>query len=264
MRQEETISQAKRSREVFAKPGRRGQAACVFMATLFLLAVLFLAAPFPAWAQEADSRTGSLRILAFYQRDTGKTGKSEDIPAAGMRIRLYRTADLVRVSGAWSYQPVQAYSSVSVSYEKMTASQSSAAAKKLASVASRRRPDAEGVIGSNGALSLSGLAPGIYLAVQVGKTGKVVMAPCLWQVPEPRVNAGNGAVSWKYELEVRPKLEAVKQYHHHKKKTIVKTGDPSPSLLPYMISMAASSAAVILLLLRKRNNGGSDLWEKHR
>ena len=178
------------------KSGRR-QKLCAFLAAFVLFLSSFLIAPFSARAQAAGSQTGSLQITVTYEADTGKTGETEDKPAAGMKISLYRTADLVKKSGSFSYQPDEDFSSVSVSYEKMTASQSGAAAKKLAQAAEGVKPDEQGVTGSDGTLSFSNLEPGIYLAVQEGETGNVTMAPCLWQVPQPQVNKKTGAVSWQ-------------------------------------------------------------------
>ena len=252
--------------KIKAKAGRHGQALSVWMAALLLFISIFLTAPLSVRAQEADSRTGSLHITASYEADTGRTGQTQDRPVSGMAIRLYRTADLVEKDGSWIYESTKSFSSIPVSYNQMTASQSASAAKKLAQTAADLKPDAQGVTGSDGTLTLDGLAPGMYLAVQKDRTGNVIMDPCLWQLPQPVLDEKTGAVSLQYQAQVRPKTQALTSGRKdtppsrtHKtptsRKTAVKTGDPSSSPLPYMISAAAALAAVILLIVQKRREG---------
>lgn len=239
-------------------------------ALLFALLCLSAGLASPTFAEETGESC-RLTICAMYEEDSGKAGAAVSKPVSGMRIRLWRTADLIENAGSWSYKPVAAFASVQVSYEKMTASESIDASKKLMAAA-RSIPDAEGVTGSDGHLFFDNLKPGIYLAVQVKGNEKFRMDPCLWQIPMPESDSETGEVRWTYDVEVMPKTEEVSSENHvtpaptpvnppHKEPSKtpsaspVKTGDATPPLLPYAI--ACGAALVVLILIaggRKKRN----------
>lgn len=234
-------------------------------ALLFALLCLPAGLASPVFAEETGESC-RLTICAMYEEDSGKAGTAVSKPVSGMRIRLWRTADLIENAGSWSYKPVAAFASVQVSYEGMTASESIDAAKKLMAVAPSI-PDAEGVTGSDGHLFFDNLKTGIYLAVQVKGNEKFRMDPCLWQIPIPESDSETGEVRWTYDVEVMPKIEnhvtptpTPRNYPHKEPSkplpaSPVKTGDATPPLLPYAI--ACGAALVVLILIaggRKRRN----------
>ena len=252
-----------------------------FLAAL-LLALLCLPAGFahPVFGADERGETCRLTIKAMYEEDSGKAGVAVSKPASGMRIRLWRTADLVEDSDGWTYKPVDAFASVPVSYKDMTASESARAARQLAAAAGNN-PDAEGLTGSDGQLSFDSLKPGIYLAVQVQGNGKVRMDPCLWQVPMPEYDSKTGKVSWIYDVEVMPKTDRVvpEKHENHTKHVThgktsstpgnpaqkkeaktshagqAKTGDTAP-ILPYAI--AAGAALGVMILVGKGRKEGKE------
>lgn len=257
---------------------RRGTRYPAAAAALLLLSLLVCVFPnsVRAGAEGTENRTGSLTITAEYEKKAEEGRDPVMAPVSGMRVRLYRTADLQESRGGYIYKPVGIFTSVSVSYQDMKASDSLRAARKLADAVAGSKPLAEGVTGSDGKVSFENLKAGMYLAVQVTEKDGPRMDPCLWQVPMPDQSAGKNG--WNYRVEVNPKTEitvpekpqpparpsnpakptphagtAARQRNHggifHT--GLVRTSDLT-RILPYAVSAAAALAALLLALARRR------------
>ena len=191
------------------------------------------------------------------------------MPVPGLKVRLYRTADLdVKDNGEAAYRSVPAFAGAGVAYDgAMDAEQSMKAAEKLAASAGGAQPDAEGVTDQNGVLSFADLAPGMYLAVQQGTAetadGRIVISPALWQVPMPE-RESSGEYRWTYQVEVFPKAGTL-----HVKPAVqaiamptppggpvpgrpVKTGDPGHPVLWGVTALLALLVIGTALRRRKR------------
>lgn len=150
------------------------------------------------------------------------------MPVPGLKVRLFRTADLdVKDNGEAAYRSVPAFAGAGVAYDgAMDAEQSLKAAERLAAAAGGIQPDAEGATDQNGVLSFGGLAPGMYLAVRQGTAetadGRIVISPALWQVPMPE-RESSGEYRWTYQVEVFPKAGTL-----HVKPAVQAIAKPTP------------------------------------
>lgn len=199
-----------------------------------LLAFLCLTAVCPAASEEpfTEGKKGSLRITVLFEKgEKNQSDQWKNVPVPGMKLRLYRTADLdMKDDGEAAYRSVPAFAGAGVAYDgAMDAEQSLKAAERLAAAAGGIQPDAEGATDQNGVLSFGGLAPGMYLAVQQGTAetadGRIVISPALWQVPMPE-RESSGEYRWTYQVEVFPKAGTL---HVQPQPTVTPTATPAPS-----------------------------------
>lgn len=205
-----------RLRRLAGALGGRYMAGKAILLALLCLPWLTLRSPAAVNAVEDldTSKSCDLTITVQYETDENKDGKGEMKPVPGMKLLLYRVADLTVSNGGAVYQSLAPFASAGIRYEGMDASSSLKAAQKLAGLVKDRTPDKEGTTAADGTVTFTGLEKGMYLAVQVlsqqeGQGRQVRISPCLWQVPMPQLDEAAGINRWQYQTAVFPKAGTV-------------------------------------------------------
>ena len=183
-------------------------------AAVLVMAALLACLMGVAVASEADrvpeleaGVTGSLKVTMTYTDPNADKDNVRTMP--DVQVKLAQVASLQVKGGSAEYTLLDAYKGAGVKLAGMTASESQAAAEKLAPLAVGSGNVRTAATDDSGIVTFDNLEPGMYLVSQDAEANTAyrvdAIATFLIAVPYPtQAAAGN---SWQYAVEVQPKTE---------------------------------------------------------
>ena len=214
-----------------------------------------------------ENKKNSLEIKIAVMDEEGK-----DKPIEGVKMSIYRTADIEVKDGSVLYKPIAPFNQKPFIgddyYQSLTsASLSKQAAKQLSGYIDQTEGFSK-ITGANGLTSFTSIQAGMYLVVQAEENDNYTFDPFIISVPEPDMDHEvNGYKEWRYEVKAEPKVVSppkdpttptkppkIPTDKPKKPTTKPKTGDDTNfQFLLTLMGVSALGIACIVVVKRKKH-----------